>query len=934
MKPVGGRTRARPEEDVSLPVSRKSVRKKRKAHKKTGSIRARHVPDTKRVKICITDNTKKCPPLAPDAKVIVRSNLALALLSPFRFPMLREERFIAGTARYAGVFFVLVGGFFSLLNLEYASGTIAGLVGIPHQAQVIDGAGGTALTTTTSGSGDATAYTISPNYTMTSASNPTPDVRIAVEGQGTLLVSMAIVMVNVPDASEVKLLAERKYDGAVVSLGAAFKIDPSTWRFYWDTKQYPDGEYRLRAVVRNQHGSYERSDTLWRMVDNVPETGSNQVAGGTSGETALLTAPDDAEEAPVLATTTNSGVSTSTSETAATTTAIASATLKVFGSFPLSGDVPMEVTAPNATEVKIHARHTGTGALYYAGSATKNRSGVWTLRWDSRKVPDGTYAFRARILTAGGTGVESPIVERTVKNGIVTQVIVSSTTAHVTETTTAAGQTPTTTAATFVPTIEVRVTKQSPVSGFTDVLVKTSPVMWAELYAVPKGSLTPRFLGLAQKVSDRDWVYTWQTTQSPNGNYELYARVKTEYGFTEGKRMPVTVLNEVVAQFTEDEEEAIGVLQSAGDELITVTEETPEETEKSEALSGDAAKVVYVEPVATFIAQVEAPEEEVEKIESVLTEFRKRLNAELNNLARAEREENEDELRRVKESIEDLRADVIRNLRTEVDRREILDRIDGYLAQVVNDLKEITLKNEAILRERVGEAIEKDSDKDGITDYDEVNLYRTNPFAADTDGDSYIDSVEIKLGYDPVSAKNETLSTYESPKEVGIIRDDILVVDAVTTLTPTEAEETGEAPAGPPRALISGKGLPNSFVTLYIFSTPIVVTVKTDAEGAWSYVFDKELDEGEHEVYVGITDNAGRIVAKSSPLPFVKTAVAFTEAEAVAVPVEASPEPSLIDERMLLLVASIAIAGLGLVLILLGLHVRGRQEPGAVIQTA
>lgn len=46
----------------------------------------------------------------------------------------------------------------------------------------------------------------------------------------------------------------------------------------------------------------------------------------------------------------------------------------------------------------------------------------------------------------------------------------------------------------------------------------------------------------------------------------------------------------------------------------------------------------------------------------------------------------------------------------------------------------------------MGDAITNDSDKDGITDYDEISLYKTNPFAADTDGDGFIDSSEITLG--------------------------------------------------------------------------------------------------------------------------------------------------------------------------------------------
>ena len=73
-----------------------------------------------------------------------------------------------------------------------------------------------------------------------------------------------------------------------------------------------------------------------------------------------------------------------------------------------------------------------------------------------------------------------------------------------------------------------------------------------------------------------------------------------------------------------------------------------------------------------------------------------------------------------------------------------------------------------------------------------------------------------------------------------------------------------------------GKTLPNSFATLYIYSLPIVVTVKTDSEGNWNYTLDKDLEDGNHQVYVAVTDVKGQVVASSNPIPFVKEAAAVT----------------------------------------------------------
>jgi hypothetical protein len=43
-----------------------------------------------------------------------------------------------------------------------------------------------------------------------------------------------------------------------------------------------------------------------------------------------------------------------------------------------------------------------------------------------------------------------------------------------------------------------------------------------------------------------------------------------------------------------------------------------------------------------------------------------------------------------------------------------------------------------------------DSDGDGLTDKDELFLYRTDPLKADSDGDGYADAYEIDRGYNPL----------------------------------------------------------------------------------------------------------------------------------------------------------------------------------------
>ena len=54
------------------------------------------------------------------------------------------------------------------------------------------------------------------------------------------------------------------------------------------------------------------------------------------------------------------------------------------------------------------------------------------------------------------------------------------------------------------------------------------------------------------------------------------------------------------------------------------------------------------------------------------------------------------------------------------------------------------------------------------------------------------------------------------------------------------------------------------------------MSLRTDVNGDWNYTLDKEIADGQHEVYVAVADDAGKIITKSEPIAFVKTAEAAT----------------------------------------------------------
>ena len=126
--------------------------------------------------------------------------------------------------------------------------------------------------------------------------------------------------------------------------------------------------------------------------------------------------------------------------------------------------------------------------------------------------------------------------------------------------------------------------------------------------------------------------------------------------------------------------------------------------------------------------------------------------------------------------------------------------------------------------------------------------------------------------------------------------------------------------------MLSGHALPNSFITLYIFSEPIVVTVKADENGAWTYTLDKELPNGEHKVISAITDTGGRILAKSQTVPFVKEAAAVSFGSAALLPTQSAPD--FFSGTVLYMMIALLVVVLGVSLVVVGIVVRRKGEGG------
>ncbi len=857
-----------------LPVQSKKSKTKVASEAKLGTRITVKSEKTTNKKITITDNSRIGSASASTSSYTDLQEVSGSITPSYRLPVIQPSQ-LSLVARTAGLFFVFAGGFLTLSNLNSGLGILSS-AHIPHTATLV-----TTSITSSSDLNETHNETIS---TPDSDSiDTTPDVRVVTES--TTLKNAVPVSIIVPYAASVKLIAYNKSTHTDQALGTALQVDGSTWKYVWETKKYTNGEYRLRIEVQNQYGNYieENSNTY---------TIQNDTQSELSSEPPLTIVEEDV-------------VSTST---VSVTEQIV--TLAVPRSSSIKGIVDITVEALSAEEVKVYAKNTLSSQVYYVGTGVQQDSGTWNVSWNSRTVTNGDYVVYA-YARFSDKKIESSRVRATVSNDIVT--VVSPNIVRISSTTSEAEKdTP------LKPSVQLEFSKENPLTNSVDVYVTTLNASRIELFAIPKNALTPFFLGYAKKVSENSWKYSWRTNETPNGEYDVYVKITSSFGSVDSEKTSVRIKNDIQTSYTTLQEQKIDVLHDIGKSLSYEID-----TESTDTSATPKEQTVYVKPVRYLVSDLEIDDETVQnEIESELITYRGLLNTELNNLAKAIRVNDTEAATAARVRIENIRQEISESVSTREYDAAVIDTVTAYVEKVTNDLEDLTYKNESVLKERIGDAITVDSDKDGISDYDEVHLYKTNPFAADTDGDSYIDGAEIAKGFDPHDSTSETLIVYESPKDTGIVREDLLAVSSITTLT----RETNDSEASLPiQAIISGKGLPNSFVTLYIYSTPVVVTVKTDEDGSWMYIFDKDIEDGDHEVYVGITDNEGRVVAKSNPLPFVKTAEAYAEASPTVPQKIEEVEPSLLEKNNLLLVAALAIVSLGLVLILLGVYISKRQ---------
>lgn len=899
-------------------------------NKKLAAVEALHkkesTPEPKKSQVPSTFRLKK-PTL--------RDSLALRVLSPYRFPMSIDTLAIQ-TARIGGVAFVLLGGFFALHFSQYlwSDGAILSQYSSSLTGQVCDASvmspfeyqvcsageslqqattdagtsleqstadAGTTLNeeagieqTTLAGETDAAGTALNeevvaaetglaeeiiitdPN--ILSVDNTQPTVTFSF-GQASPLRGVVNININVDGADLVELhLFRNSFLGGFQEKFTAVRAGGDNWEVDLDTTAFPDGDYLVRARAYNAYEPNGYNQEYPSVLEFANET--------------IATTPDVAADTEP------------------------EASLRLLSPQPSHLSARIEVTVPGAEEVRFFATASDGSVSYLSGEASATTdANRWVYTWNTESYPSGKYTVTARIRNnTSGDRYNSPSLPVNILHPTVLDLGDDITDEEITTDSPAAD----TETSENVPEATLTIRDGKTLSGFTEMRVDTVGASRVTIHAIPEGSAVKKHLGTATRISPTIWIYRYNTIQMPNGTYTLYPEVTNAFGTYQGDGVEVDVKNAL--SFYSDPEETSDII-TAVNEVVAIEEEVTNERLTETVTSTQQAEAAQSTSTESILqAQKER------EVFDIVARFNERIDEELRRFASAYRSGDEEVIAAARVRIERMKDEIKASVAGRDDAADLVLRINTRVDTVVAEYTEAIYEVDALIAQRIEKDVFADSDSDGISDYDEVRIYKTDPLVADSDGDGFIDGAEVESGFDPTDSRREAAITYESPKEKGIVRSDVLKITALETAVVNERDDSVQA-----EAVITGIGLPNSFVTIYIFSTPIVVTVKTDEDGAWRYRFDKELEEGEHNVYVGVTDNAGKIVAKSEPFAFIKEAQAFTPIDAAvsgsAQIVDTGAGTTILSQYMIYLIISISVVSIGLVLILLGLHLdtRGRR---------
>jgi chemotaxis protein histidine kinase CheA len=427
-----------------------------------------------------------------------------------------------------------------------------------------------------------------------------------------------------------------------------------------------------------------------------------------------------------------------------------------------------------------------------------------------------------------------------------------------------------------------------------------------EIYLRQPSSLTEIYVGTAEK-KEGIFEFNLDSEKLPNGEYLLFLKIFSSLGEYKSSE----ILFEIENKVKEKKEET----EKIKEEIAPKVESLKETEGKAEEIVEKAKSEIEK---ATIEAIPEAKEEVSQKVKEEVEPKIKEMKEKVEKETETKEEAKVSQIQREKES---LKNEIVKKSLEPVERKiaqlspKEKEKIETAKSQAKEKIEETLNKAETQFKEIAKEKKEiypaafKDSDQDGLSDWQEVIL-DTNPFNPDTDGDGYLDGSEYKLGYDPKKPGLADKILWQDPREKGKVGERVAI---------EKVEITDK------KLKIIGRGVPNSFVTIYIFTKPIVALAKVNENGFFEYVLDKELTDGTHTVYVALTNNKGEIEEKSAPYTFLQTQGKILKISEIPTAEVAAPPSEALKRSFLVLVLGLIALSFGIGFFVMGLAIQRRK---------
>jgi hypothetical protein len=240
---------------------------------------------------------------------------------------------------------------------------------------------------------------------------------------------------------------------------------------------------------------------------------------------------------------------------------------------------------------------------------------------------------------------------------------------------------------------------------------------------------------------------------------------------------------------------------------------------------------------------------------------------------------------------------------------------ESYITQSMTSLLAAIRDHEEAVRVESNQASARDTDGDGLSDHDEVVWFDTSPEHYDTDRDGFGDGIEIMTQENPNQVRSDRIFSHESPQRLPLTGGTALAIQSVAPVY--EADQARGVP--PVQLRVQGTGVPNSYLQLYLFSTPTVTTVPVTADGTFSVVLDAPLSPGDHEMYVAYVDPSGFLTEVGAPVSFsLRNGLIVPHETAESTPPVVTKSKIITPLQLHQMVSSLVLVVLGMALLVLG----------------